>query len=149
MESRTIDHSESHARRTRSEVLKPAVQPLAATLLVGNHCDAFLARRGGCHPNRWRVIPAVLLGLCVFLWTGCSSKKAESQAMPSGYSVPVTTATATLKTVPIQVHAIGNVEAFSTVSVKAQVAARVEKAYFTEGQDVKKGSPVYIGSAPL
>ena len=143
MESSTIDHSESHARRTRSGVLEPAVRPLAATLSVCNHCDAFLARRGGCHPNRWRVIPAVLLGLCVFLWTGCSSKKAESQAMPSGYSVPVTTATATLKTVPIQVHAIGNVEAFSTVSVKAQVAARVEKAYFTEGQDVKKGDLLF------
>jgi multidrug efflux system membrane fusion protein len=63
--------------------------------------------------------------------------------MPSGYSVPVTTATATLKTVPIQVHAIGNVEAFSTVSVKAQVAARVEKAYFTEGQDVRKGDLLF------
>ena len=63
--------------------------------------------------------------------------------MPSGYSVPVTTATATLKTVPIQVHAIGNVEAYSTVSVKAQVAARVEKAYFTEGQDVKKGDLLF------
>ena len=143
MESRTIDHSESHARRTRSGVLEPAVQPLAATLSVCNHGDAFLARRGGCHPNRWRVIAAVLLGLCVFWWTGCSSKKAESQGMPPGYSVPVTTATATLKTVPIQVHAIGNVEAQSTVSVKAQVAARVEKAYFTEGQDVRKGDLLF------
>jgi multidrug efflux system membrane fusion protein len=55
----------------------------------------------------------------------------------------VTTATATLKTVPIQVRAIGNVEAHSTVSVKAQVAARVEKAYFTEGQDVKKGDLLF------
>jgi len=63
--------------------------------------------------------------------------------MPSGYSVPVTTATATLKTVPVQVHAIGNVEAFSTVSVKAQVAARVEKASFTEGQDVRKGDLLF------
>jgi multidrug efflux system membrane fusion protein len=63
--------------------------------------------------------------------------------MTPGYSVPVTTATATLKTVPIQVRAIGNVEAQSTVSVKAQVAARVEKAYFTEGQDVKKGDLLF------
>jgi multidrug efflux system membrane fusion protein len=59
------------------------------------------------------------------------------------YSAPVTTATAALRTVPIQVQAIGNVEAFSTVSVKAQVAARVEKAYFTEGQDVKKGDLLF------
>jgi multidrug efflux system membrane fusion protein len=63
--------------------------------------------------------------------------------MPPDFSAPVTTATATLKTVPIQVQAIGNVEAFSTVSVKAQVAARVEKAYFKEGQDVKKGDLLF------
>src|SRR5271157_5040805 len=142
MESRTFDHSESHERRTRCGVPKPAVQPLAAAPPLGNQCDASLARagvgarhgvplparRGGCHPNRWFVIAAVLLGLCVFWWTGCSSKKAESQGMPFGYSVPVTIATATLKTVPIQVHAIGNVEARATVSIKAQVAARIEKA---------------------
>jgi multidrug efflux system membrane fusion protein len=63
--------------------------------------------------------------------------------MPPDYSAPVTTATATLATVPLQVHAIGNVEAYSTVSVKAQVAARVEKAYFTEGQDVRKGDLLF------
>ena len=143
MESGTIDYSKSRPGRTRSCVLEPAVQLLAATLSVCNHCDAFLTRRGGCHPNRRRVMVAVLLGLCVFWWTGCSSKKAESQGIPPGYSVPVTTATTTLKTVPIQVHAIGNVEAHSTVSVKAQVAARVEKAYFTEGQDVKKGDLLF------
>jgi multidrug efflux system membrane fusion protein len=143
MESRTFDHPKSHARRTRFGVLKPDVQPLAAALPVGNHRDVFWVRRGGCHPNRWFVIAAVLLGLCVFWWTGCSSKKAESQGMPSGYSVPVTTATATLKTVPLQVHAIGNVEARATVSIKAQVAARIEKAYFTEGQDVRKGDLLF------
>ena len=143
MESGTIDYSESRSGRTRSGVLEPAVRPLAATLSVCNHCDAFLARRGGCRITRRRVIGAVLLGLCVFWWTGCSSKKAESQGVPPGYSVPVTTATATLKTVPIQVHAIGNVEALSTVSVKAQVAARIEKAFFTEGQDIKKGDLLF------
>ena len=85
----------------------------------------------------------VLLGLCLLSWTGCSTKKAETQSRPPDYSAPVTTATATLATVPIQVHAIGNVEARSTVSVKAQVAARVEKAYFTEGQDVRKGDLLF------
>src|SRR5208337_2064788 len=125
MESRVIGRLQSHARRTRSCVLEPGVQPWAATLPVRNHCDACLARagvgarhgvplparRGRCHPTRWRAIAAVLLGLWVFWGTGCSSKKAESQGMPPGYSVPVTTATATLRTVPIQVHAIGKAEA--------------------------------------
>ena len=88
-------------------------------------------------------LAVVSLGFCIFVWSGCSAKKAETQTIPPDYSAPVTTATATLASVPIQVHAIGNVEAHSTVSVKAQVAARVEKAYFTEGQDVKKGDRLF------
>ena len=134
MESGTIDYSESRAGRTRSGVLEPAVRPLAATLSVCNHCDAFLARRGGCHPNRRRVIGAVLFGLCVFWWTGCSSKKAESQGMTPGYSVPVTTATATLKTVPIQVRAIGNVEAHSTASVKDRKSTRLNSSHMVQSR---------------
>jgi multidrug efflux system membrane fusion protein len=63
--------------------------------------------------------------------------------MPLAYAAPVTAATATLATVPIQIRAIGNVEARLTVSVKAQVAARIEKAYFTEGQDVRKGDLLF------
>ncbi|HXX23194.1 MAG TPA: biotin/lipoyl-binding protein, partial [Terriglobia bacterium] len=63
--------------------------------------------------------------------------------MPPVYSAPVTTARAALASVPVQVHAIGNVEAYSTVSVKAQVAARIEKAYFTEGQDVRSGDLLF------
>ena len=93
--------------------------------------------------SRGPVIAAVGLGLCVLLWMGCSTKKAQTPGLPPAYSVPVTTATASLATVPIQVHAIGNVEAYSTVSVKAQVAARIEKAYFTEGQDVRKGDLLF------
>jgi len=133
------------------------VQPLAATPSVRNHHNAFLTRAGvwvrhgvplparqrGCRRNSGRVTAATLLGLCVVLWAGCSPNKAGTPGMPPDYSAPVTTATAALATVPIQVHAIGNVEAYSTVSVKAQVAARVEKAYFTEGQDVRKSDLLF------
>ena len=35
--------------------------------------------------------------------------------------VPVTVAAATLETVPVRLQAIGNVEAFSTVAIKARV----------------------------
>lgn len=39
----------------------------------------------------------------------------------SDQAVPVTVGTAIQKTVPVQLRAIGNVEAYSTVSVKARV----------------------------
>ena len=58
-------------------------------------------------------------------------------------AVPVTVATVIQKTVPVELHAIGNVEAYSTVSVKTQVAGEVEKAYFKEGDDVKQGDLLF------
>jgi multidrug efflux system membrane fusion protein len=59
------------------------------------------------------------------------------------FAVPVTIATATQKTMPIEVRAIGNVEAYSTVSVRAQIGGELERAYFKEGQDVKKGERLF------
>ncbi|HTQ23175.1 MAG TPA: efflux RND transporter periplasmic adaptor subunit [Candidatus Binataceae bacterium] len=53
--------------------------------------------------------------------------------------VPVLIAQAMLKTVPVQLHAIGTVEAYSTVSVRSQVDGKIAEAHFHEGQDVKKG----------
>ena len=53
-------------------------------------------------------------------------------------TAPVTAATANRETVPVEVHAIGNVEAFSTVTVKSQVEGLIEQVHFTEGQDVHK-----------
>jgi multidrug efflux system membrane fusion protein len=58
-------------------------------------------------------------------------------------AVPVLVATATQKAVPIQIRAVGNVEAYSTVSVKSQVTGVLTKAHFKEGQDVKKGQLLF------
>jgi membrane fusion protein, multidrug efflux system len=58
-------------------------------------------------------------------------------------AVPVTVATAIRKTAPVQLRRIGNVEAYSTISVKAQIGGELTKVYFREGQDVKKGDPLF------
>ena len=58
-------------------------------------------------------------------------------------AAPVTTATAHQKTVPVELQAIGNVEAYSTVSVKSQVEGQLERVYFREGQDVKQGDMLF------
>lgn len=73
----------------------------------------------------------------------CSPKNAESQAVTRNIAVPVTIAPVIQKTVPVEVRAIGNVEAYSTVSVKAQVGGKVAQALFKEGQDVKKGDLLF------
>lgn len=58
-------------------------------------------------------------------------------------AVPVTVAKVALETVPVQLHAIGNGEAYSTINVKSQVDGQLQEVYFTEGQDVKKGDLIF------
>ena len=71
---------------------------------------------------------------------GCTKQQA---AAPPQRPVPVAVTTARIQDVPVQVRAIGNVEAFSTVSIKAQVSGPVIGVHFTEGQDVNKGDLLF------
>src|SRR5262249_28555385 len=64
--------------------------------------------------------------------------------------VPVTVAVAQTKDVPVEVQVIGNVEAFSTISVRAQVTGQITNVFFTEGDFVKKDDPLFtIDPRPL
>jgi multidrug efflux system membrane fusion protein len=47
------------------------------------------------------------------------------------------------KTVPLEIRVIGNVQAYSTVTVKCMVAGEISQVHFTEGQDVKKGDLLF------
>src|ERR1051325_8911371 len=67
-----------------------------------------------------------------------------------GEAVPVTVATAVQKNIPVQIRAVGNVEPYSTVSIKSQVTGVITQAHFREGQDVKKGQLLFtIDPRPL
>lgn len=82
---------------------------------------------------------AILLTLGA-LSVGCTKQQA---AAPEQRAVPVAVATARLQDVPVQVRAIGNVEPYSTVSIKAQVNGPVTAVHFTEGQEVRKGDLLF------
>jgi membrane fusion protein, multidrug efflux system len=58
-------------------------------------------------------------------------------------AVPVLVATAARKSVPIQIRAVGNVESFSTVSIKSQITGVLVKVHFKEGQNVKQGQLLF------
>lgn len=58
-------------------------------------------------------------------------------------AVPVTVATATSQSVPITIRSIGNVMPFSVVNVLPQVSGQLKKVYFTQGDFVKKGDPLF------
>jgi multidrug efflux system membrane fusion protein len=69
----------------------------------------------------------------------CSGKQQTPQKPP----VPVTAVTAVQKTVPVQLSAIGNVEAYSTVSMKSQIGGVLTRVHFREGQEVNKGDLLF------
>ena len=52
-------------------------------------------------------------------------------------------ATVMQKDVPVNIDVIGNVEAYSTISVKAQVGGQLTKVYFQEGDYVKKDDALF------
>ena len=79
--------------------------------------------------------------MVVALLAGCGADGKAKQAPQR--VVPVKTADVTRKDVPVQINAIGNVEAYNTVSVKAQVGGEVIDVHFREGQDVKQGDLLF------
>ena len=80
----------------------------------------------------------LLLWLCAL--AACRSETGVPTAIGSEPrdAVPVTVATVMKKDVPIQLHAIGTVEASSTVSVKSQVEGQLAEIHFQEGEPVRK-----------
>ena len=106
----------------------------------------------------------LLAGLALFALAGCSNSPATSAAAPGGGGggggkgrrgggggdVPVTVAVAAQKNVPVEIQVIGNVEAYSTISVKAQVPGQLTKVDFHEGDYVKKDALLFtIDPRPL
>lgn len=81
-----------------------------------------------------------IISLLVFV-PACSERKIQAVNEPA--AVPVMVSTVVEKPLPIEVRAIGTVEAYSTVSVKSQVEGVVEHVRFTEGQDVNKGDLLF------
>ena len=74
----------------------------------------------------------------------------QARGAGSRDAIPVLVAIAAQKSVPVQVRAVGNVEAYSTVSIKSQVTGVLMKAHFKEGQNVKQGQLLFtIDPRPL
>jgi membrane fusion protein, multidrug efflux system len=87
----------------------------------------------------------LILLFVVALMPGCSrqSDAVAPAASAEMMTAPVTAASATQETVPVEVHAIGNVAAYSTVTIKSQEDAVIEQVHFTEGQDVRAGDLLF------
>jgi multidrug efflux system membrane fusion protein len=89
----------------------------------------------------------VLVLLLVLLWRFLSNQSATTKAPGAGGGrgevVPVEMANVTQQDVPIQIKAIGNVEALTTVAVRSQVEGTLLRVGFVPGQEVKKGDLLF------
>ncbi|MGH8801465.1 MAG: efflux RND transporter periplasmic adaptor subunit, partial [Casimicrobiaceae bacterium] len=68
------------------------------------------------------------------------SRPSTSRADPS---VPVTVATVVRKDVPVRLHAIGNIEPYTTVAIKALVDGQIVGVHFAEGEEVHQGAILF------
>lgn len=85
--------------------------------------------------TRWAALLIGLLG--VFTLTACSEDATKKK--PAAPPVPVTTAVAQEKNIPVTLKVVGRAEAFESVTMKSRVDGQVASVLFAEGQHVKKG----------
>jgi multidrug efflux system membrane fusion protein len=86
---------------------------------------------------------AAIAVITVTLVSGCGSAPQAQSGGPVFPPVPVSVGQASEEAVPIQVQTVGNVESYSTVEVKAQVAGPLLAVKFTEGTNVKQGDLLF------
>src|SRR5215470_6156930 len=79
----------------------------------------------------WVVAAAGLLAAC--------SDNAAGQPR-----VPVTVGEVLEKTIPVQLTAVGNAMAYTTVGIKSQINGQLVEVRFKEGQDVRKGDLLFV-----
>jgi membrane fusion protein, multidrug efflux system len=84
---------------------------------------------------------ALLSTIALIAIAGCSHGPADTFGERD--AVPVLAAKVVQKTVSDTIRAIGRVEAFSTVNVKAQISGQVMQVHFVQGQDVKQGDLLF------
>lgn len=90
-------------------------------------------------PVSFKPLPLFSLALVTLLW-GCAEKQVEAVKQQPA---PVTVAQVVSKTVPVEIKAVGSVEAYSSISVKTMVAGELQKVHFAEGQEVRKGGLLF------
>ena len=88
--------------------------------------------------------------LLLSLAVGCTGKQSVQAAKPQLPAAPVTVATVAQQNMPVQINAIGNVEAIATVTIKPQISGELMQVHFNEGGFVKKGQLLFtIDRAPF
>ena len=101
--------------------------PRAVALLRGEICRGLLA--------------------LIVAWaaSGCSKAATPGTAGKGGPNAPVSVKVAEVaeRTVPVQIRTFGNVQAYASVAIRAQVNVELMSISFKEGEEVKKGQVLF------
>ena len=85
----------------------------------------------------------LVVAVVLFAYFGTEIRANERKAPKGSPAVPVSVAQVTQEVVPFRLQAIGNVEAYSTVAVKARVDGQIVEVGFKEGEEARKGQVLF------
>ena len=91
--------------------------------------------------KRWLVLGGLgtlVVAVALFAYFGAEIRANERKAPKGPPAVPVNVALVSQELVPFRIQAIGNVEAYSTVAVKARADGQIIEVGFKEGEEVRK-----------
>ena len=96
-------------------------------------------------PRKWRIATVAVAVIAVALlvrgfWT--TDGAAQSKG-PAARVVPVETAVAERKNMPVRVESLGSVTPIASVAIKARVDTAIMAVHFRDGQAVKKGDLLF------
>ncbi len=121
-------------------------QTMVAGETLGNDRDAMTVL-----PN----MRSVFIGLLLITSAACGQSEAPGAAAGGGKgggrgsggggsaAAPVAVAQVAERVMPVTLHAVGTVQASSTVDIRAQVTGQLLTVGFVEGQDVKAGDTLF------
>src|SRR5260221_3889711 len=85
----------------------------------------------------------LVAAVVLFAYFGTVIRANERKTARGAASIPVTVARVAQEVVPFRLLAIGNVEAYATVSVKARVDGQIVEVGFKESQEVPRGRALF------
>ena len=89
------------------------------------------------------VVVLVVLGGAAAAYFVNDSRAKEKKGVRGPAAIPVSVTAAVQQSVPVRLQAIGNVEPYSTVALKARVDGQIMAVNFKEGQEVRKGDVLF------
>src|SRR5262247_2497807 len=96
--------------------------------------------------KRWMVLGGIgmlAVAVVLFMYFGAEIRANERKAPKGPPAIPVTVEPVLQELVPYRIQAIGNVEAYSTVAVKARTDGQIIEVGFKEGEEVRKGQVLF------